>query len=454
MKCYLCNEEITDDTKHYEHIIPNGIAGKLKSDTILHRACGERLGKEIDVYLANKFSILINMFNTKRDRSTNSSVKFPISIGNKKLMCTLSEGKIYFNNFYKDEANKKIYCSKKNVEKLKNNFHDFTYITECDISILEPELKKLIELSTKDKECLTKIAVEFALFYEIPIEHLSSAFDTENKKFKTPGIIPYRAINSFEYVIENLKWYFEKQRIHSEKSTIINSEYPTHALHLFNHKNKLYCFISLFSFFEFYTLLSDNYTYKNISEWHIESVVKTSAYDISYDLKNRDPKNMMICAMHFGEKIENIQKKIDNAKSDPSYNGILTKKIYTEYKKQDCSMYMLHIAKRILSAILLKKIVKNEEILRKYIPEEIKSCIDFDYEYIIEDITFLFYNLEGNDFFDMDRYKTQVFTNHTEVILPEILGTPEEEQLCREYRMRMLYLAIGSSELLYPSKEV
>ena len=59
MKCYLCNEEITDDTKHYEHIIPNGIAGKLKSDTILHRACGERLGKEIDVYLANKFSILI-----------------------------------------------------------------------------------------------------------------------------------------------------------------------------------------------------------------------------------------------------------------------------------------------------------------------------------------------------------------------------------------------------------
>ena len=92
--------------------------------------------------------------------------------------------------------------------------------------------------------------------------------------------------------------------------------------------------------------------------------------------------------------------------------------------------------------------------MRRYIPEEITSCIDFDYEYILEDIIFLFYELGNNDFFDMNRYKTRTSINNTEVILPEILDTPEEEQLCREYRTRMLYLAIGSSELLYPSKEI
>ena len=91
----------------------------------------------------------------------------------------------------------------------------------------------------------------------------------------------------------------------------------------------------------------------------------------------------MICATHFGENIENIQQKIDNAKSDPSYNGILTKKVYTEYKKQDCSMYMLHIAQSILHAINIKRTIKDEERLRRYIPEEITSCIDFDYEYIL-----------------------------------------------------------------------
>lgn len=459
--CYLCGREITSQNCHYEHIIPNGIAGKLGSSDILDKNCGEYLGNEIDLHLSRKFLQLMNILDTKRDRGKNKASEFYTDINGQRVKCLLRDGKVTFAEVYIDEENKIIYCPKKERRNLYKRFGDGYNYT---INIENPTLfwNELVELTEDDRISLTKIAVEFALYNNIPIQLLNMSFDYKNKKFRNTQIIPYFSINLFEKFIEDTRWFFEKDRMNVNGGIEVNSEFPTHTLHLFSVENRLYCFISLFSFYEFYIQLSDQYFAPYISEWHIESVVKSTPFILRYDLKSEDPKDIDICAGHFGESVESIWERIYKSKEDvPANRGIVEKEICSTYKKIDCERYMLKIAQdacQIFNYYHLSQKHTNE-MLDKLIPLELKDCLSFlilNDDFLlnfIKDTLFLFYTKDDNDFFDLNLYKTFIKLDNQIIDLPQFiknLGALGETN-GKKYREQMLNKVIGSSELLYPS---
>lgn len=459
--CYLCGKEITSENYHYEHIIPNGIAGKLGSSDILDKNCGEFLGKEIDLSLSRKFLQLMNILDIKRDRGKNKASEFYTHINGQKIKCLLRDGKVTFAEVYVDEENKIIFCPKKERNNLYRRFGNRYNYT---ISLENPILfwNELVELTEDDRSSLVKIAVEFALYHNIPIKLLNMSFDYKNKKFKNTPIIPYFSINLFEKFIEDTRWFFEKDRMNVNGDLEVNSEFPTHTLHLFSVDNRLFCFISLFSFFEFYVQLSDQYYGPYISEWHIESVVKSTSFTLIYNLKSENPKDIDICARHFGESVESILEKIYKSKEgDPENGGIIKKEICSTYKKIDCERYMLKIAQDAYQIFhyYYISLQHSNEMLDKLIPLELKECLSFliiNDDFLLnffKDALFLFYTKNDNDFFDLNLYKTYIRLGNGLIDIPQFINNLGElgEQNGKKYREQMLNKVIGSSELLYPS---
>lgn len=69
---------------------------------------------------------------------------------------------------------------------------------------------------------------------------------------------------------------------------------------------------------------------------------------------------------------------------------------------------------------------------------------------------FLFYEYNGNDYFNMFRYKTFFENNGCIYLLPNYIETTDvngDEKGAR-HRETMLSLVIASSELLYPSSSL
>lgn len=473
MNCYLCGNPLTTQTSHDEHIIPNGIAGKLTSNKILHKDCGNALGDDIDVHFANKFSLLLNLLDAKFDRDNTASGKCEITVNGAKFKCFVSNGHVYIINTYEDKKTKTVYCNYKQVENIrKKHGNEYTYITEFNIQHLDFE--NLLLLSHSDKKALTKIAVEYALHYGIKIEHLDSAFDIDSNNFKDTDIIPYYPINRFERFIEKMKWYFEKQRISTATQLVVNSEFPTHSLHLFSRGKQLFCFVSLFSYYEFYVLLSNNYCGSEISEWHFESVVKKTTYESVYDLRNEDPKNIDICAKHWNTSFEDICSQIyESKKLDPENGGILRKEQATNYRKEDPELYMLTVVQDSAQALLFQDCKrKGLKSVIQHIPLEIESCLesiistDDDFLKIYFDFGYLFYKIydgevddeevDGREVFDLKRYKTTYVEDGYEKLLPEEIGNNilDWKDKIDEFRRKQLESVISASELLYPTSDL
>lgn len=463
MTCYLCGNRITDENRHNEHIIPNGIAGKLQSDKILHEKCGEALGADIDNSFAKKFALVLNLFDVKRDRGEAPAAKIVVNVNGHDIKCLVDKGRILIGDCYVDEINKRVYCSPKQEKNLTKKYGaDYCYITGFDVESLDEKyLESVASLSPDDRMGLIKIAVEFALLIGIKIEILEHAFDVGAKEFKDAVILPYHPENLFERFIEETKWFFEKQRIGTSKGTVINPEHPTHSLHLFNIDSKLYCFVSLFSFFEFYVLLSESYKGQQVSDWHFESVVKSQPYVSEYDLRNEDPKSIHICAQHWGTSCACIQDRIRKSKvTDPQNVGILRKTFVTAYKKSNPESYMAAIVDNAARALLLRMAeLERPDIVSRYIPDEIKAYLNLlvknkeDSFNIISGSRHLYYPLEESDCFDLGRYKTSFTKDGRKVFLPEEieLNLAALEGQASAFRLRQLKASLAVSELLMGS---
>ncbi len=66
--CYCCGTPLTKENVSVEHIIPNSIGGKLKSNNLLCEPCNKLLGSEIDDELAKQFNFFMNFFMIERER--------------------------------------------------------------------------------------------------------------------------------------------------------------------------------------------------------------------------------------------------------------------------------------------------------------------------------------------------------------------------------------------------
>ena len=74
LKCYVCNEEIKPENKSLEHILPNCIGGKLKSENLICGICNSELGSGIDRHLCDEMLTISNLLNIKRERNETPTI--------------------------------------------------------------------------------------------------------------------------------------------------------------------------------------------------------------------------------------------------------------------------------------------------------------------------------------------------------------------------------------------
>lgn len=67
-RCYICGKPLDGDNASLEHIILNGIGGKLRSRTLLCNTCNGDFGSKPDVALSESLSFYTDMLQVKKDR--------------------------------------------------------------------------------------------------------------------------------------------------------------------------------------------------------------------------------------------------------------------------------------------------------------------------------------------------------------------------------------------------
>lgn len=210
-RCMYCNKEF--DKLSREHIIPNGLYGRLISSDICCNECNNELGKLIDAPFVSIFNPILNKLNLNYSNVETTGV---VDI----------EGKTYDN--VKIKNGKPIYCYKysKQYNKAVKNTEMFTIIAEY------------FNLNNDDfRNGLIKIAYEFAKYNKIPIIG-SMKIDSIKSRFSKVSVIPYIPLNPIEYSFNIIP---------------INQLY--HELIIMASGGKLWCYIELFNTFQYYILL-------------------------------------------------------------------------------------------------------------------------------------------------------------------------------------------------------
>ncbi|RYE59541.1 MAG: HNH endonuclease [Sphingobacteriales bacterium] len=73
--CYHCKKALVQENKSKEHIIPNSIGGRLKSDKLLCNKCNSGFGAEIDSALSKSYGDLVALLCLERERGKTYLIK-------------------------------------------------------------------------------------------------------------------------------------------------------------------------------------------------------------------------------------------------------------------------------------------------------------------------------------------------------------------------------------------
>lgn len=312
MKCYVCDKELVDTVtdpktqckKHGEHIIHNAILGHLKSDKILCEDCGGKYSQD-DALFAGVFSPIVALLKAggrlrQPDRKIKDmSVKGQIFVDRELSTSPIydiifRDGKIFpAKPDYKLNENAKvldIICDSKQYKNYSNSvisklkavgidISEFKIVPHCELS--KEGLVGLFFSKGKEnfnesmRNGLMKIAVEFALDRGVCREELKDVLlidpNTNESRidYENAYIIPFCTLNIVDGIFENERVRFERT-------------YPSHSLYLFtiNHQEgkALYCYIDLFSTFQFYVLLNRDYKGNTVNEYYAQKLLKNYQY--------------------------------------------------------------------------------------------------------------------------------------------------------------------------------
>ena len=330
--CYVCGKVLSeqpssDECKcHDEHIIPNAIGGHLTSRDFLCESCGGSLSKGDKAFtdIFAPFIVFLNQAGQLRSLDRDNVEKKVLTGGifeNNKLSSKpiheirYQKGKATpCKPFYRiDESNKRvfIFAEKKTAkhyrayveQQMKINVKDINqYQFEehndlTNLGFLGINFSKGKTTFNQDfKDGLLKIATEIALYAEVKREDLASVLDidesTGTSTYKTDTYVwPYTPQSIPDILYENERYK-------------IDVNYPAHILKVFSEKNiergkSLLCYIELFSTFQYYVLLNDDYKGKDVdftyaqklSPNYVESIEELEELDYSdLDIAIREAK--------------------------------------------------------------------------------------------------------------------------------------------------------------------
>ena len=306
MRCYIYNKELVDNPvgndqcqTHGEHIIHNGIRGKLISDHILCERCGSDYSKEDSAFckifapfIAALKDRLIPADHGKDTLKTLLGSLFNSPICNPddpSRLVNAKDGVVTpVEPYYEIDGDKIIvYAEKHRIDQYVNVLAKQLKAEGKDIA--DYTVEKVTNIYDKGylayffskgnttfnddfKKGVVKIATEYALFCGMPREQLSevltigedgkATLDSTNTK-----MFPFIPTSLFDVLYEDYRYFYEEG-------------YPSHTLRLFstrydNGTAALYCYVDLFSTFQYYVLLNGDYKGEEINETYAQRLLQT-----------------------------------------------------------------------------------------------------------------------------------------------------------------------------------
>lgn len=266
--CYVCGREMAEGTvccPHYEHIIPNAIGGHLTSYRILCEKCGGDYSKG-DSNFVNIFGCFIhNMEHLMLfDRGhSDRQVKGSYFDGNNQIDIIVEGNRAMpkrpiveedADGHVKITANPKV--AKQMAKKYQNDGKEVDTVENLYGLLTLNFSEGMPDFNDCFKEGFVKMAVEYALHKGVAREQLDVALtlhddNSASVNFDKIPVFPFVPMDRFNNVYE----------LHRDK---LEKLYPSHTLLLFNNGKKLLCYIDLFSTFQYYVLLGENYTGENV----------------------------------------------------------------------------------------------------------------------------------------------------------------------------------------------
>lgn len=313
---------------HGEHVIHNAIRGKLISHSILCEECGGAYSKDDAnfckifapfVVALNSRMILADHGKTEGNTLKGCIFKTPdVKEGDEGIEITAKNGEVIpAQPFYKIEGNKiDVYAGKKRIsdfikvlsKELAENGNDianYTIEQHTDIQNLGYLAyyfsKGNDNFNQEFKKGMIKIATEYALHCGLEREVLSEVISIDDKgkakiEYDKAKLIPFIPTTLFDKLFEYHRFLFEEG-------------YPSHMLKLFtlkynDGKTRLYCYLDLFSTFQYYVLLNDDYKGEEISETYAQRLIPKMKHP---NVSHYSPKDLSIVIQEY--KISEIKGK-------------------------------------------------------------------------------------------------------------------------------------------------
>ena len=251
--CYCCKAPLVKANISIEHIVPNAIGGKLKSNNLLCIVCNNALGHDIDVELGKQFNFFMNFFMIERENG-----KFQPISGKTK------NGEEYILNGSEIKSKPKILVDKNKVSFNGNDEKDLKiYFKGLIKKYPQLDINEIIDSANKGRfylnepvsinfniggdilfRAITKIAVNFYIYNGGNIDEICNIlpFIKGEENYRCKRIFHHYGFNHDSLKVDDTKLY------HFIK-VIGNSD-----------EKVLYSYIELFGTFKFIINLNSNYT--------------------------------------------------------------------------------------------------------------------------------------------------------------------------------------------------
>lgn len=262
MQCYLTGVTIDDSNNSLEHILPNALGGVLAKRGILTTEANQALSVAVDTPFNRIFEGTYRRLPLKKDRSSKTGIsglhrEFKTEV-------IFKDDKWFPKRPYFDDEKSVIYAQTakigegyiRHLKKEKVIAEDRTLTVRTDLS---GEFEIPFDLDNEIfSKGMAKIAAGYAAMNSISRTNMKRVIDLERNCFGDEiPVFPFFPVQPIDSVFE-IKAY-------------ISDHYPIHGLSLrgIAEERLLFCYVELFSTFQYIVILDDDYDGENLHHTYI-----------------------------------------------------------------------------------------------------------------------------------------------------------------------------------------
>lgn len=341
MFCYLTGDLIDNGNRSLEHIIPNALGGVLKSRSILSATANNTLGRTLDVEFSKIFEGTYRRLPLEKDRKNKTGFKGIHQFFKEEAI--YRDGRWFPKKPYYDPATNTLYAENLKigegyVERMKRLGEIDKELVVSIRTDFSGTFEIPFDLNNNDfAKGLAKIAAGYATYNDVKREDLADVIDLDKKVFKEHGeliILPYFPVHPVEPIFE-LNAYQSKH-------------YPVHALSLVGDPGSrdLFCYIELFSTFQFVVLLNKDYKGDSLHKTYIYDLLAAKELTINEYLGGILDNDLLTGQLKEFKKLTglNLDEILDIVQNEPEKLRMYTT---TKFRQLETFVASIDIARKL-----------------------------------------------------------------------------------------------------------